>query len=96
VQPLRHRVQQLVDRHFYRKKYDAEKILASFAATLHEEVDPEQLHANLLSVLGETMQPAHISLWLCPAVRPRLSEDQFPGAAEPVVQKSGGLSWQER
>ena len=63
-QPLRRRLQALIDRRFYRSKYDAARTLAAFSQTLSNEMNLNQLREDLLAVVQETMQPAHVSLWL--------------------------------
>jgi hypothetical protein len=78
--PFRRHIQTFIDRRFYRKKYDTERVLASFSTTLKEKVDLDQLTNSILVVVEETMQPIQLSLWLRDGNRP-------PGA-RPFDKKS--------
>jgi hypothetical protein len=62
-------VQDAIDRHFFRRKYDAEKVLNAFAATVRDETDLDELTAELVRVIQETMQPEFVQVWLMPVER---------------------------
>lgn len=68
--PLRRRIQTLIDRRFYRGKYDAERTLAAFSVRLRSETDLETLSNDLMGVIGTTVRPEHASLWLRPEAAP--------------------------
>ena len=72
--PLRRRVQSFIDRRFYRRRYDAARTLQDFSGRLRERTDLDDLRAELLGVVRETVQPEHASLWLRPASQPDRKE----------------------
>ena len=84
--PLRRWLQGVIDRRFYRRKYQSERVLTSFADTLHAEVELSQLRQGLLSVVNETMQPEHLSLWLSSAAegKPANPSDHQQATGDPL------------
>src|SRR5207245_9760809 len=80
AQPLRERIQTLIDRRFYLQKYDAEKVLAAFSTALRNEVDLSHIHEQLLAVVQETMQPTSLSRWVF-SMKQRVPEEESRGEA---------------
>jgi hypothetical protein len=81
--PLRRRIQEGIDRRFYRRKYDAEQILATFRSTVRNETDLDRLGAGLVTVIQETVQPASLRIWLKPA--PNRPAGHLPAGEEPAA-----------
>ena len=82
-QPLRRLLQTIIDRRFYRRKYDAAKVMAAFGTTLRTEVDVGTLREQLLAIVQETMQPTHVSLWIRPAQQGGKHETAWTGNPPP-------------
>jgi hypothetical protein len=76
--PLRTRLQNFIDRRFYRSKYNAEQALATFSRTARDEVEMERLTSELLGVIQETMQPATTGLWIQQSVRTKHAASESP------------------
>jgi len=86
-QPVRSRLQAIIDRRFYRRKYNAARTLAAFSASLRHEVDLDDLSRQLVAVVQDTMQPTSVSLWVRP---PEQDGKQLaPWRANPPVSSEG-------
>ena len=90
--PLRSRVQNGIDRRFYRKKYNAVRALAEFGITVRDEVDLDHITDQLRQVVDSTLTPSRITLWLNQPVLPDLPEETIPD--QPIL-KTGGMSWSD-
>jgi hypothetical protein len=89
--PLRRRIQDVIDRRFYRQKYQAGRLMAAFSASLRDEVDLQRLSEHLAAVIEETMQPTYLALWLCAPDDTHQQEQPdmpLPEAKEAVKERS--------
>lgn len=91
--PSRRRIQAVIDRRFYRRKYDAAKVMAAFSASLRNEVDLATLSEHVVAVVKETMQPAHISLWLRPPVSSSLHQALWRATPANPSKGETGEGW---
>jgi hypothetical protein len=82
--PLRRRVQRLVDRRFNRSRYDAEAVVSTFTARLRQTVDLDALRHDLVGVTYEAFQPVHVSMWLAPV---SAGEPERPARPEPGCRR---------
>jgi len=94
-QPLRRRIQAIIDRRFYRRKYDAARTVAAFSATLRQEVDLDQLREQLVVVVQETMQPSQVSLWVRPPAPKRKQQTAWNSPPPRVHEWEQGAGMQQ-
>jgi len=75
--PLRKRIQTMIDKRFYRRKYNTTKVLAAFGTTVRDETDLDRLTGEMVRVVDETMQPEFVGLWLREAASTKVSEQRL-------------------